>query len=435
MSRFHCVVVFVLVLGVLSVSGTFAWADNNNESKDWFDNFIFSEPTYVFEFIRVLGASYGMGSDLGECVDTARRMGDVNDKSWYEEWYRTAERIYGLASQWENDGYLVSARNAYLRASNYYRSACFYLSSKEDREKSIDIWRKSRDSFLKAVALTPNIEVIRIPYENTSLPGYFIKTADSSYGEKPPLLIVHTGFDGTAEELYFGPGVAAVERGYNCLIFEGPGQGGALREGNLHFRHDWEKVVTPVVDYALTRQDVDEEKIILMGISMGGYLAPRAAAFEHRLLACIANGGVYDFSSMAYERTPAELLELLDTEPDLFNQYLMEAAEENLMLSWSLGNGMWTFGVPTPADYYKAIKKYNLEGISDKIQCHMLVIDSVSDLFMTDQPKILYDSLTGPKTYMKFTREETAQAHCQMGASAISSENIFNWMDDLVKNR
>lgn len=70
-------------------------------------------------------------------------------------------------------------------------------------------------------------------------------------------LIVQTGFDGTAEELYFTRAVFALERGYNVLLFEGPGQGGALREQQLYFRPDWENVVTPVVDYLLARKDVD----------------------------------------------------------------------------------------------------------------------------------------------------------------------------------
>lgn len=101
--------------------------------------------------------------------------------------------------------------------------------------------------------------------------------------------------DGTAEELYFEIAAAALHRGYHVLAFEGPGQGEALREQNLYFRHDWEKVVTPVVDYLVSRVEVDPARIALIGYSFGGYLAPRAAAFEQRLAACVANGGIYSF--------------------------------------------------------------------------------------------------------------------------------------------
>ena len=82
--------------------------------------------------------------------------------------------------------------------------------------------------------------------------------------------------------------------GYNCLIFDSLGQGAPIREQHLPFRYDWEAVVTPAVDYALTRPDVDGENSPLMGMSMGGYLAARAVAFEQRFRAAIFFDGVYD---------------------------------------------------------------------------------------------------------------------------------------------
>ena len=86
-------------------------------------------------------------------------------------------------------------------------------------------------------------------------------------------MIVHGGFDSILEELYTSAAAPALERGYNCLTFEGPGQGGVIRKNKIPFRFDWEKVVTPVLDYALDRNEVDKQRIGLIGISMGGYLA------------------------------------------------------------------------------------------------------------------------------------------------------------------
>jgi alpha-beta hydrolase superfamily lysophospholipase len=137
------------------------------------------------------------------------------------------------------------------------------------------------------------VEQVLIPYEMTALPGYFYRPNDS---EKPrPTLLVHGGYDSIGEELYLLVAAAAIQRKYNCLIFEGPGQGALIREQHLPFRPDWERVVTPVVDYLLTRPEVDPARIALLGISVGGYLAPRAAAFEHRLAALIANDGIYSY--------------------------------------------------------------------------------------------------------------------------------------------
>src|SRR6185437_4637339 len=174
---------------------------------------------------------------------------------------------------------------AYLRASNYYRLAEFFLMDPED-PRIQTTWGNSKECFRKAAELfSPPIvvEPIEIPYEQITLPGYLYKVDDhydddddrkDSKHPKPrrPTLIAHGGFDSTLEELYTSAAAPALERGYNCLTFEGPGQGGVIRKQRIPYRHDWEKVVTPVVDYALTRpEEIDLRRIALMGISMGGY--------------------------------------------------------------------------------------------------------------------------------------------------------------------
>ncbi|MFH1868153.1 MAG: alpha/beta fold hydrolase [Candidatus Omnitrophota bacterium] len=401
--------------------------------KNWYDDLIFKDKSFIFEFIRTMGYSYEGGADIGECIDTARRIKDGDDLSWYNEWLSTAERIFKFAQNMEKDADPVSAKEAYLRASNYYRTAGFYMHSKSDLPKALLSWKKSKDSFLKAVSLAKNIEIINIPYQDTLLPGYFIKTKNPTE-KKPPLLIVHTGFDGTAEELFFEVGSAAARRGYNCLVFEGPGQGQVIREQKISFRYDWEKVVTPVIDYAISRPDVDKEKLALMGISMGGYLAPRAAAFEHRIKACIANGGIYDFSATFYKNMPPEIIELLKQDPGEFNAQMQEAMKSSTQTRWYFNNGMYTFNARSPAEFASEITKYNLKDAVKKIKCDMLIIDSEDDMSLKGEAKKLYDELNCPKDYLLFTRSQTAQAHCQMGASAISNEVIFNWLDKVFSD-
>lgn len=92
-----------------------------------------------------------------------------------------------------------------------------------------------------------------------------------------PTVIMHTGFDGTAEEMHVQGAAAGAERSYNVLVFDGPGQGGTIRHQGMLFRPDWENVVGPVIDFALTLPGVDSERLALWGLSMGGLLAPRAA--------------------------------------------------------------------------------------------------------------------------------------------------------------
>lgn len=396
---------------------------------NWYDHLFFQSKSFTFEFIRALGYAYSGGADVGETIATARKIEDRNINSWYQQWLATANRINALGGQLQQSGDTVGAREAYFRASNYYRAAGFYMDSLNDRSKSIATYQQSKTAFLKAIASIPYIHAVKIPYEKTTLPGYFIQSTQKN----APLLIVMTGFDGTGEELYFEVGVAAHARNYNCLIFEGPGQGEVLRQQHLYFRYDWEKVVTPVVNFAEHLPDINKNKIALMGISMGGYLAPRAAAFEPRIHALIANGATYDYSASIYHDLPQQLLTLVTKDPSAFNHVIASLMKKNIELQWFFENGMWTFHVKTPAELMQVIKPYTLKGVAHKITCPTLIVDSEGDMFSKSQAKQLYDHLHSPKKYLVFTRKEAAQAHVQVAAIAVSNALIFHWLDQVFQ--
>ncbi|MFD5575551.1 alpha/beta hydrolase family protein, partial [Streptomyces cadmiisoli] len=249
---------------------------------------------FWYETLRSMShIAYG-GADFGEVVSTASRITEGDYDSWYTEWFATAGRVSSEAEKALAAGHRVSARDGFLRASNYYRSAEFFLHGKDCDPRHDHAYDRSVECFKAAAALytTPRIEPVLIPYENTTLPGYLYRVDDS--GTPRPTLIMHNGFDGTAEELHFFGAMAAVERGYTVLAFDGPGMPGPRHHQGLVFRPDWENVITPVIDFAETIPEVDNSRIALIGLSMGGVLAPRAAAFEHRLAALIAVDGVYD---------------------------------------------------------------------------------------------------------------------------------------------
>ena len=252
---------------------------------------VFHDPTFSLQLLRTIDKTYNKVADIGECLSTAYRIKEGDFESWHIEWLKTAKRVHEYAEDCLARGHKVSAREAYLRASNYYRAAEFLLIEPEDPRVQTT-WSNSKECFGKAARLfSPSFEPIEIPYDGTTLPGYFYRTNDhnSVRGARTsrPTIIVHGGFDSTLEELY-ASAAPALDRDYNCLTFEGPGQGGVIRKQKIPFRYDWEKVVTPVMDYALSRKEiVDPSRISLMGISMGGYLAARAAAFEDRIAACV----------------------------------------------------------------------------------------------------------------------------------------------------
>ncbi len=400
------------------------------DPMNWYDNLTFKDPSFSFELARTMGYAYSGAADIGESISTARSIKDGDVDSWYQHWLDTANRLYTFAESKKEKGDTISASEAFFRASNYYRTAGLYMVAEKDRPKSISAYAKSKKSFLQGVAYLPHVRVVKIPYENTTLPGYFIPSSSKN----APLFIVHSGFDGTAEEIYFEVGIAAHKHGYNVLLFEGPGQGNVIRQQHLVFRPDWEHVVTPVVDFAMGIPNIDKHKIALLGISMGGYLAARACAFEHRIQACIVNGGVYDISENIYKNTPANMLSLLKTDPNKFNSEMAEEMKKDLTAQWFFNNAMWTFGAKSPAEVMEKIKLYSMKDSIDNIKCPMLVIDSEADMFYKGQPEKVYNSLKSPKTLLKFTREQTAEAHCQMGAIAISNEMILDWLDHTLKD-
>jgi alpha-beta hydrolase superfamily lysophospholipase len=389
---------------------------------------------FWYETLRSMShIAYG-GADFGEVVATGERIVEGDYDSWYVEWLATADRVSAEADKALAAGHDVSARDGFLRASNYYRSAEFFLHGHPCDPRHDHAYDRSVASFRAAAALfSPVIEPVEIPYEETTLPGYLYRADDS--GTPRPTLIMHNGFDGTAEELHFFGAMAGIERGYNVLTFDGPGMPGPCHREGLVFRPDWENVISPVVDFAQGLPEVDNSRIALLGLSMGGILAPRAAAFEHRLAALIAVDGLYDLGQTAVRNVPgtraeAERLLRAQAAPEL------DAAFEQTMTRdpiarWAINHGMYVMGVDTPRAFNASYLDYTLQGgIAEQIQCPTLVCDAEEDMFFKGQPEQLYDHLTCPKTLMVFTAEEGAGAHCHPGAMRLSIARIYDWLDD-----
>ena len=393
----------------------------------------FNDESFAFEFVRNLGFIYYGGSDLGEMMATAGKIKEGDFESWFTEWDKLARRILSRADASLDMGHLESAREAYLRASTYFRTAEFYLHGDAADPRILSESRASQKAYTEAAKLKgPTWEPVEIPYEGTTLPGYFYKVDNS---DKPsPTLIFHGGFDSSLEELFYFGAAAAVRRGYNCLTFDGPGQGAPKREQNLPFRYDWEAVVTPAVDYARTRPDVDGDNLALMGMSMGGFLAARAAAFEHRFRAAVFFDGVYDFNEGLRGLLPSEAVAALDAGDTAKCEEIIRKVMENTTgMRWAMAQGVWAFGVSGIADFITKVKPYSMDGIAGQIQCPCLVMEGEGDMFLPGQPQKIYDALQAPKQLVKFTSEDGAENHCQSGALAYKDEVVFNWLDEILK--
>ena len=269
----------------------------------------FADAEFQFGLEIALGAAYRQASDVGEALATADRIADGDADSWVSEWTATADVIQAAASEADSAGRRVSALSYYRRAATYYATALYRISGTTDYspERELELWRRQRACWERVVDLQPVPgERISIPYEDTTLEGFFFRAPDAAPGERRPLVVMNNGSDGATSAMWLEGGAAAAERGYHWMTFDGPGQQAALYEQDIPFRHDWEAVLTPVLDAILPRPDVDEDHIALIGVSQAGYWVPRAIAFEHRFAAAVADGGVVDVSAGWIKQLPGD---------------------------------------------------------------------------------------------------------------------------------
>jgi alpha-beta hydrolase superfamily lysophospholipase len=388
---------------------------------------------FWYEALRVLGHTAYGGADIGEVVTTAARISAGLYDSWYEQWAATAQRVEAEARGRLAAGHQASGRDGLLRAATYYRSAEFFTRDRDPDPRGRLAYQASVRCFADAAALmSPAVTPVKIPFEGTALPGYLYQSPRSG---RQATFIMHSGFDGWAEELHHCGALAAQERGYTVITFDGPGQAGPCYDG-LVFRPDWESVVSPVIDWAVARPEVDPGRIALGGWSMGGGLAPRAAAFEPRIRALICVDGIYDIGQTYTERlglgadTERRLTAEIDPELDALAQQLMQI---NPQVRWACRQGMWSFGVGTPRAFLAASLPYHLrDGIAEKIACPVFVGSGESDEFFLGQPDLLMQHLTAPATLATFTDAEGAGAHCQAGAQRLLCARMLDWLDEIL---
>lgn len=392
---------------------------------------IFNDESFSFELLRNVGFAVAAGSDIGECLSTASRIQDGDYESWYTEWSKTADRVRQIADLARDTGRSVSAKEAYQRASTYYRMAEFYLHTNPADPRILQTFHCCRDTFAEAAKFSPTWHQVEIPYDDTTLQGWFY-VVDTS-GEPRPTLIFGSGYDNTIEESYFAAAFHANKRGYNCLTFDGPGQGRSVREQNLHFRYDWEHVITQVVDYLETRPDVDRDRIALEGYSFGGFLAARAACFEKRIKALIQYNAVFDFGQGFLNQTHDDAKALYQVgDRTGFDKAVFANMEKDPNLRWAATQGMWAFGIPEPSDYVDYLQKLTLKDVINFLTIPVLLLFSENDKLLGKQPATMWENLhNAPKTLVYFTAYEGAEEHCQAGDYLLNAQRTFDWLDHL----
>jgi pimeloyl-ACP methyl ester carboxylesterase len=390
----------------------------------------FADPEMDFQLIRSLGVANYMGAAVGEVLAAVRDIKDGDPRTWPSAFAALGSRVRSVA-QAVLQRHPVSARDHFLRASMYYRAAEYYDDPVTDTSQAHGL--ASRGAFLEAAKLMPwRSEVLQIPFEQRWLPGYFMQPASTEVRPRKTVIVL-TGFDGTGEELYFQTGQAALERGWNVLIAEGPGQTGLLRfHPDMAFRPDYEAPVGAMIDYALSRAEVDPQRLALYGISFGGYFASRAAAHDTRIKALVANSPIPDlraylvgFVGPEVAANPPPLrLEQIDRVPD---QQIPPGMKLNLKAS------LRRFGVDSVAAWLQRLRDFRIGDALRDIRCPSLALVGEGEgAVALDLFESFSQGVSGPVTQRIFTTAEGADSHCQLGNLPLSNAVIYDWLDEVL---
>ncbi|HXM81782.1 MAG TPA: alpha/beta fold hydrolase [Burkholderiales bacterium] len=224
-------------------------------------------------------------ADFEEVTASLERWDD-----WCTAWSARARIHEDLGRNALKDGYRLTAGEHLVRAAIYYHFAKFVF---------VQDPAQMRAAHMKAVAcyrdalpmLRPPGERVAIAFSGHTLFGVLRKPKESNC----PVLVMAPGLDSTKEELHAYED-SFLNRGIAVLAFDGPGQGEA--EYEIPICGDYERAAKAVVDWIERRTDLDSKKIAIWGVSLGGYYAPRAAAYEKRFKACIALSGPFDWAQI-----------------------------------------------------------------------------------------------------------------------------------------
>ncbi|MFZ0042567.1 MAG: prolyl oligopeptidase family serine peptidase [Solirubrobacteraceae bacterium] len=395
----------------------------------------FKDDDFQFGLEIALGSTYRQAADAGEVLATAERIKDGDSDAWVAEWTATAGGLWAAGKDAEAAGHRLSALGYYRRAATYYSTALYRISGAQESEGELDLWRRQRACWDRVVDLmSPPGERVEIAYEDTHLPGYFFRAPDAAPGEKRPLVVLNNGSDGPTSAMWVQGGAAAAERGYHWMTFDGPGQQAALFEQGILFRPDWEAVLTPVVDAMVAREDVDAERMAVIGISQGGFWIPRALAFEHRFAAAVADPGVVDVSSSWKDPLPGAMRKQLEQgKQEAFDRemHLVELFSHSTAATLTFRGKPYGREKGSRFELYETVSAYRLGDEVSQITTPLLICDPEDEQFWPGQPQELYDRLpeTATKELVPFTAAEGANRHCEPMAGAVREARLFDWLE------
>ncbi len=359
------------------------------------------------------------GAEVGEVNRIGLRLKNCvgDDDAWFREWSREARAVEDRGRERVAAGHRTSGAQYLQRASAYYHVGERFLQPKS---------KEGNDAYMRGVnclrdaakyIIRPRLEHVEIPYGNNGLPAIYVHAERTDGGGRVPAMVFFDGLDITKEIQYFKGVADLAARGIACLIVDAPGNGESIRFRGLYLRPDTEHYATPVFDYLAARPEVDAKRIGVMAISLGGYYAPRAAAFEQRFACCIAWGAQWDYEKIWRDRF--ERLARADM-PSL------SVAQQHIA---------WVLNASSQVDVLKRLAPFKLDGVVQKITCPFLMLHGEGDeQIPLPEARKCFDAVgSKQKTFKLFTREEGGYHHCQIDNQSICSAYMWDWLEQVLQ--
>ena len=389
-----------------------------------------ADPDFDYELRCALGRSSAGAGDIGEILAAVAGVRKGDHESWYEAWAGLAARTLETALSCAAGGHRVSAAGAYLRASSYFSVAVDAVSALAESDLLLPAFAEQMRAWRGFVECTDvDAAGVGIPYEGGELPGWIFRPT----GAPVATLVAVNGSDGSMASMWAGCVAPALARGYNVLVFDGPGQQSELFERGVPFRPDWEHVLSPVYDFVIGLDGVDPSRVCLYGVSQGSYWAARALAFEHRFRAAVTDPGVVDVSTSWTSRIPRAMLRLLDEGKDekfdgemAFGMRFSAATER----TWRFRAR--PYGTSGYAETLAEVRRYTVADVAARISTPLLILSPEGEQFWPGQAEELAGLTGGVSELVEFTDAEGAGEHCQPLAPALAAQRVFDWLDEQV---
>ncbi|KTD45715.1 dipeptidyl aminopeptidase/acylaminoacyl peptidase [Legionella rubrilucens] len=392
----------------------------------------FTDPEMDFQLLRQLGATAYGASSVGECFAAVNDIHDNEPKDWVHVFTRLANHqlqdgLARLAKQ-----HKVSAYGQLIKACNSFRAAEYYSPVITPEHKQLGF--KARSSFQQAMrCVDHHFESLMLELDGEMLPAYAFFPKKGKRNHKT--LIIVSGFDGTLEEEFLMRGMAGLERGYNIVVFAGPGQMDTWRVNETScFKPDYERAIQVLMDRLITLKEVNPEKIALCGISFGGYFATRAACHVHPLGALIANSPIIDL--YAYMTAFAGIDPLRDIpETDDFGVKDLPDIPEDMMprqVKFQCEMLMQRYGRETFRKTFEYIARFKVdEAALKQIQCPALALIGSGEGEEPQRQSQAFIKQVQGSSYC-FDDESGASTHCQVGNVMFANAVMYDWLDETL---